>query len=99
MVLTLSPAVLEAQVEAGIGGMNCSEVKRQITRNWLQLESFFRDGDKGLKRPKSKDFFCVSPYYTRNTMQKSSVSRELKCYTVQGQNFCCDSKLQACAGM
>lgn len=61
MVLTLSPAVLEAGVEAGLGGTNCSDVKRQITRNWLQLESFFRDGDKGLKRPKSKDFFCVSP--------------------------------------
>jgi hypothetical protein len=99
MVLTLSPAVLEAGFEAGLGGTNCSDVKRQITRNWFQLESFFRDGDKGLKRPKSTDLFCVSPSYTRNAMQKNAVSRDMKCYTLQGQKFCCDASLQSCAGM
>ena len=99
MILTLSSAVRGAGFEAGFGGGSCSEVKRQITRNWIQLKSFFRDDDQNLKRPKSRDFFCVSPSYTRNAMQKSAVSFDLKCYTVQGQSFCCDSRLKACAGL
>ena len=99
MVLTLSSATLGAGFEAGMGGGSCSEVKRQIIRDWIQLKSFFRDGDQNLKRPKSRDFFCVSPSYARNAMQKSAVSFGLKCYTVQGQSFCCDSRLEAGAGL
>ena len=99
MALTQSQVALGDGFQGGLGGGSCSDVKRQIARDWVQLKSFFRADSQNLKRPKSKEFFCVSPYYARKAMQKSAVSFDLKCYTLQGQNFCCDSRLQACAGL
>lgn len=99
LMLTQSPVAMGDGFSAGLGGGSCSEVKRQISRDWLQLKSFFGDDDGNLKRPKSKDFFCISPSYTRTAMPKSGASFDLKCYTLQGRNFCCDSRLQACAGL
>lgn len=98
-ILTLQSMNLEAQFQAGVGGDSCREVKRQITRNWTQLSSFLRRNNESLKRPKAEDFFCISPRYTRNVMQKRTGSFDMKCYSVEGQKFCCDKKLTACAGL
>jgi hypothetical protein len=99
MTLTQSPTAHGAGFDANIGGGNCMDVKRQITRDWMQLKSFFRADSQNMKRPKSKDFFCVSPSYVRNAVKNNSVSHVLNCYTLQGQGFCCDSALNECAGL
>ena len=59
MALTLSAPAIGAGFEAGVGG-NCSEVQRQITRDWFQMKGFFRPDNQSLKRPGSRDFYCVS---------------------------------------
>ncbi len=84
---------------AGVGGGSCSNVTRLISRDWLQLKGFFGVGKEKQMRPKSKDFFCVSPYYVRDAVKKNAVSFTLKCFTLQTRNFCCDSKLTECASI
>ena len=98
MALTLSPPAIGAGFEAG-GGVNCREVQRQITRDWFQMKGFFRPDNQSLKRPGSRDFYCVSPGYVRDAFQQPSRTASLKCYSLQGQKFCCDSGLRACAGL
>jgi len=99
MTLSQTPIAHGASFEAGVGRADCSEVKRQISRDWFNLKNFFRPDSENLRRPKSRDFFCVSPEYTRDAYPQRSVSLALKCYVIQGQHFCCDSRLQACAGL
>ena len=101
MITAFMTPPVSAQTEFGAraGGGSCSNVKRQITRDWLQLKSFFGAGKEKSMRPKSKDFFCVSPYYARNAVKKNAVSFTLKCFTLQTRNFCCDSSLTECASL
>ena len=100
VVLTNAPAVLAAAgIGLDIGGAgSCNEVKSQIKRDWFDLKPFFRSGEKSMQRPKSRDFFCVSPAYTRDAIEKHSAT-SLRCYSMRGQQFCCDQQLQACAGL
>ena len=74
MVLTLPLPALGSAVEAGVGG-NCNAVRQQITRDWFELKRFFRPDDRSLKRPKSSDFFCVSPSYVREIGRASCRER------------------------
>ena len=83
----------------GVGGADCSDVKRQIRRDWMQLREFFRPGQKDLRRPRSREVVCISPYYTRDAMPVAQKSFDLTCYNVQGTKFCCDKRLEACAMM
>ena len=99
MALTLSPSAIGAGIEVGVGGGNCSDVQRQITRDWFQLKGFFRPDNQNLKRPKSRDFYCVAPSYVHDAFQQPSRTASLKCYSLQSQKFCCDSGLSACAGL
>ncbi len=100
LILTLAqtPTALSAGLEAGVGG-NCSDVKQQIRRDWFSVKKFFQPNSENLKRPRSRDFFCISPAYAREAFPQRSGSISLKCYVIQGQHFCCDSRLQACAGL
>ncbi len=101
LIMTLSqpPIAHGASFEAGVGRADCGAVKRQISRDWFNLKKFFRPDSENLKRPKSREFFCVPPEYTRDAFPQRSGSLALKCYVIQGQHFCCDSRLQACAGL
>jgi hypothetical protein len=83
----------------GFGETDCSSVKRKLTSQWSDLRQFFRPQQKDLKRPRSREFFCVSPQYTRDSLPTRRFSASLKCYDVQGTRFCCDANLSACAGM
>ena len=94
---SIAPAI-GAGFEAG-GGGNCREVQRQITSDWFQMKGFFRPDNQSLKRPGSRDFYCVAPGYVRDAIQQPSRTASLKCYSLQGQKFCCDSGLRACAGL
>lgn len=98
LVTGVMPAALGAGIEIGGGRTSCNDVKRQITKDWFDLKRFFRPDETGVKRPKSRDFFCVSPAHTYNAVPKHSSSLNLKCFTSQGQRFCCDAKLAECAG-
>jgi hypothetical protein len=99
VLIMMTPTALQAQFDTSLGTESCSDVKRKITRNWTQLRSFFRPGGENLRKPKTNEIYCVSPAYTKNAMKKSAVSMDLACYSLQGSNFCCDSRLQACAGV
>ncbi len=100
LILTLAqtPTALGAGLEAGLGGGSCTDVKQQIRRDWFSVKKFFQP-NSDLKRPRSRDFFCISPAYAREAFPQRSGSISLKCYVIQGQHFCCDSRLQACAGL
>lgn len=99
VAVALSPNTQALEFDAGLDRGGCTDVKRKIKQDWFELKSFFRPDAEDLKRPKSSEFFCVAPVYTRGAIHKSAISKELKCYTVRRQNFCCDSRLQACAGV
>ena len=99
MALTLAPRALAVDYGVGIGGASCTDVQRRITRDWFELKHFFRPDVKSAKRPRSREYYCVSPRYTVDAIPARSMSLSLKCYTVQGQKFCCDSRLQQCAGL
>jgi hypothetical protein len=84
--------------QTGIERNDCGSLKREIKRNWLQLQPFYEPKAEEFIRPKTKDLYCVDPGYTNRGFAKASVSSDYKCYTLQGQNFCCDKQLKACVG-
>ncbi|MDA1075699.1 MAG: hypothetical protein O3A63_13200 [Proteobacteria bacterium] len=86
-------------VGGGVGGLSCDDVKRQITRDWFEMKKFFRPDETDMKRPKSREFYCVSPGYTHSAMPKVTASMSLSCFTVQGSKFCCNKSLETCAGL
>lgn len=80
----------------GIGG-NCTAVVERIRRNWLDVRPVLAPKSKTM-RPRSREFFCVSPAYVREAMPKVvPMTTGLKCFDVQGQAFCCDNQYQQCA--
>ena len=85
--------------DIGIGGAQCSEVKRAIKRDWMDVQRFFRPHQKDLKKPKRRDFFCVSPQYTNGLLPERPYTSNLTCFVNNGTRFCCDSSLSACAGV
>ena len=99
MALTLAPPALAVDYGVGVGGVSCTDVQRAIKRDWFEVRRFFRPDEKAPKRPSSRDYYCVSPAYTRDAVPAPQMSFSLKCFSVQGQKFCCDSRLQECAGL
>ncbi len=82
----------------GVGG-NCRDVVDKIRRNWMDVKGVIAPESKAM-RPRSRDFYCVSPYYTQEAHPKPvSMLSGLKCYDLGGKGFCCDSRLQQCATM
>ena len=84
----------------GVGvGSTCSDVVSKIRRNWMDVRGVIAPKSKSM-RPRSRDFYCVSPYYTQDAQPKVvSMLSGLKCYDLNGQGFCCDDRLQECATM
>ena len=80
----------------GFGG-NCNTVVEKIRRNWMDVRPVLAPKSKAM-RPRSRDFFCVSPDYIREAMPKVvPMTTGLKCFDVQGQAFCCDNRYEQCA--
>ncbi len=84
----------------GVGiGANCQQVVEKIRRNWMEVRPVLAPDSRAM-RPRSRDFFCVSPDYIREAMPKVvPMTTGLKCFDVQGQPFCCDNQHQQCAAM
>ena len=84
----------------GVGiGANCQQVVEKIRRNWMDVRPVLAPDSRAM-RPRSRDFFCVSPDYIREAMPKVvPMTTGLKCFAVQGQAFCCDNQHQQCAAM
>ena len=97
--LTFSNDGAWAEVTFGVGtGANCKDVVRNITRNWFDVKQIFSEGI-GSKRPRSKDFQCISPQYMYNLVPRSlpTVSGKLVCFKEREIAACCDPQMRACA--
>lgn len=84
----------------GVGvGSKCTDVVDKIRRNWFDVRGVLAPKSKTM-RPRSRDFYCVSPYYTQDAYPKVvSMATGLKCFDLNGQPFCCDDQLRECAAM
>ena len=80
----------------GVGG-NCRNVVDKMRRNWMDVRPIVAPKSKSM-RPRSRDFYCVSPYYTQQARPKLATTLTgLKCFDLQGKGFCCDAQLSQCA--
>ena len=84
----------------GVGvGANCNDVVDKIRRNWIDVRPVIAP-DSNAMRPRSRDFYCVSPAYIDQALPKVvPLTTGLKCFEVQGKGFCCDQRYQQCATM
>lgn len=91
----------ELTVGGGRGGGSCSMVVDQITRRWSDVKQAMLPIKAKLRRVKREDFYCVSPQYVRNAIEKrAGFGSGLKCFSDpegMGLGMCCDEALQECA--
>ncbi len=91
----------QAQVSVQGGGNSCLPVISSITRDWISVKQVMAPLKAKIRRPKTEDFFCVSPYHTRDAMPRNvTAGSELRCYSDpgnEGLGMCCDANLTACA--
>lgn len=97
--LAVSSLTYAGQFTAGVERYDCGDLKREIKRNWMQLQSFYEPKAEKLKKPKSSDLYCVAPAYKNHAFSKASASSEYRCYTMKGVNFCCDRSHKACVAL
>lgn len=100
LAIRFSPATLAAvDYGVGTGGADCREVSRAIIDEWFTLKNLMSADPKSMKRPRSRDFQCVSPYYVRNLLPKGALGQQkLTCFSLEsGAGICCDKRLQSCA--
>ena len=84
---------------AGIGVGSCRDVISKMRSNWFDVRSIVSPKTKAM-RPRSRDFYCVSPAYIEHAMPKVvPMTTGLKCFEIQDKGFCCDSRYQQCATM
>lgn len=84
----------------GVGvGADCNRVVEKIRRNWMDVRGVIAPKSKQM-RPRSRDFYCVSPAYIENAIPRVvPLTSGLRCFDVQGKGFCCDSHHRQCATM
>ncbi|MCS5570728.1 MAG: hypothetical protein NZ768_10450 [Pseudomonadales bacterium] len=90
---------VSAEVTFGVGNAaNCDEVAREISRNWFDVKHIFSEG-VGSKRPRPKDFQCISPQYMYNLLPRPipALSNKLICFKEREIAACCDPQMRACA--
>lgn len=88
-----------AEVTFGVGNSaNCEDVARDISRNWFDVKHIFSEG-VGSKRPRPKDFQCISPQYMYNLLPRPipALSNKLTCFKEREIAACCDPQMRACA--
>ena len=83
----------------GVGGGTCTDVIDKMRSNWFDVRAIVSPKTKAM-RPRSRDFYCVSPAYIEHAQPKVvPMSTGLKCFELQDRGFCCDSQFQRCATM
>jgi hypothetical protein len=96
-----SPLDAAVSVSSGAGAGQCSQVVREIKRNWIEVQQAMLPMRAKLKRPTEDSFYCISPRYVRGAMERHvGQSLDLKCFTSMEDNglgMCCDTQLTACA--
>jgi hypothetical protein len=92
---------LRAAVSVQGGPGSCSVLVSLVTRRWMDVRRVMLPSSAKLRRPKQEDFYCVSPYYLRNALERRGVAdREVRCFSDpsnSGLGICCDAGLRSCA--
>jgi len=91
-----------AQVSvSGGGGQGCTEAVLEVTRHWFELSRYMIPANVKIERPGTQDFFCISPYYLKDSIERRTVtSARVRCFSnPQGgpHGVCCDEELAGCA--
>ena len=94
--------VLSAEVNVGTGGGGgCSGTVGNITQYWGDAKQAMLPHKAKLNRAKREHFYCVSPQYVRDAMEKRvNPGSRLRCLSdTSGSGFglCCDENLSECA--
>lgn len=91
---------LSAQVSVGTGG-GCSMTIGKITQHWGDAKHAMLPLNAKLRRAKREHFYCVSPQYLRDAMEKRvNPGSGLRCFSDtsgSGLGLCCDESLSECA--
>ena len=99
--VNFTPALSAEVTMQGGRGESCSPLVSTITRRWMDVKQVMLPMTAKLRRPKREDFFCVSPYYLRNALERRvGIDTDLRCYSNPANNglgMCCDQALQTCA--
>lgn len=94
-----SPAMAALSGGVGLGGGdNCRSISQYISDNWYDLRSYM-SSDFGAKKPRSRDFRCLSPDVVEGLISKlvPGHSGMLQCFgRGSDPKICCDRNLQAC---
>ena len=97
--VVLAPA-LSAEVSVSRGG-GCSMTISKITQHWSDAKQAMLPFKAKLGRAKREHFYCVSPQYLRDAMEKRvNPGSGLRCFTDtsgSGLGLCCDESLSECA--
>ena len=84
---------LSAEVAVGTGD-GCDSTIRNITQHWIDVKQTMLPHRAKLTRAKREHFYCVSPQYLRDAMEKRvNPGSRLRCFSdTSGSGFglCCD---------
>jgi hypothetical protein len=104
LIIILAAPVLHAAIgdfgaSVGTSAVSCSDVTRSIISEWFSVKRVMSADPKSLKRPRRKDFQCVSPYYVRDLMPRATMGQQsLSCFVTNDSiGICCDKRVQSCA--
>jgi len=94
-----SPVMAALSGGIGVGGAtDCRSLSQYISKNWYDLRSYM-SSDFGAKKPRSRDFRCLSPDVVEGLISKPvpGHSGMLQCFGRGADpKICCDRNLQAC---
>ena len=79
-----------------MGGGICNDVIRTMRDEWFDVKRLLTT-ERGVRKPRERDFSCVHPGYARTAMPKHVPSQMLQCFEEQGFVFCCDRSMRQCA--
>ncbi len=99
---TLIAPETNAALSGSVGVGSCDTVARLLARNWWDVKDVMLAGEKRKRKPRTGDFKCISPRYTRGMMQTTipAMRNELVCFTSkQYPAICCDARMQSCASL
>ena len=101
LVAILISASAFAAVDFGVGkgSTDCSNVSREIIKDWFTMKAIMSPKSTSLSRPRERDFQRGSPRYVRDLAQQSSMGQtKLSCFTSESTGaICCDKQLRSCA--
>lgn len=102
-ILIIAAHSASGAVDFGLsrGGVDCRQVTTEVERNWIMLKELMAPGAEDLRRPRTGDFHCIDPRYTRDLFERGAHgSIGLRCFTDPQRDYsgaiCCDRALKAC---